>query len=738
MNIYITLTRKELSHLFNNPLGYLFCSLFPAILAWFLFWQSSGTNIFVNGTSDLRLFFKLAPFFLAVFVPLLAMRAWSEEKRQNTMEWLLSMPIPRSTLVWAKFTAPMLAITATLAATLPFAWTLFRLGSLDWGPTMTGYLGLFLFSAVALSFSLWISSLTSHQILSFLFSFLIFSFFAFFENSPLNLNYQLQQMAQGLLEFKDLIYFFSLCAFFLFLNIHFLEQSRISGLLGKLQIKTSLRILIVAGIVIALNAVSAYIPFQFDLTKGKIYTLSQSSRQVLDTLDEEVHLKLFFSSELPPQFQPVLSYIERTARQFEARSHGKFKVFLLNPDVDESIRREALGYGVQETEANVTQKSRVEMVKIWFGMALTQSERRIVFPTMQDIPNLEYDLTSALLKLNKTNRKTVLFAGPKPPSPFGHDPEKDLGPLYRETAKQFDVSHAAIYPDKTESFAQADALLVWGIREFTQAQLKELDQFILTGKPVVMFTTGVRVQEVELIARDLPEDSADEFFEHLGFKVGRNLVADNSCQRIRSSGTNRLLSEYPLFPLLTPLLECFPSSFQPLVSMQSLTLPWVSTLTPTSSGHTETILQTSKQAWLQERIYTLNPQKIPGPTSFERYPLGLLIHGPVNSFFPDGAVKQADQIKLAVIGTHHLLGQYQNPSSIAFLSNTLNYWCSDIDLSDIHRRENAFVPLPSNISFRTRRNYQLINLLFGPLCFMIVGIGTYFRRRSVRRTFQKG
>jgi ABC-type uncharacterized transport system involved in gliding motility auxiliary subunit len=544
-------------------------------------------------------------------------------------------------------------------------------------------------------------------------------------------------MAQGLLEFKDVIYFLSLCTFFLFMNIHFLEQSRISGLLGRFQLKTSFRILIVAGIVIALNAVSSYIPLQFDVTRGRIYTLSHSTRKVLDTLDEEVHLKLFVSSDLPPQFQPVLSYIERTARQFEARSHGKFKVFLLNPDVDETIRREALGYGVQETEANVTQKSRVEMVKIWFGMALTQAEKKVVFPTMQDIPNLEYDLTSALLKLNKAKRKSVLFAGPKPPSPFGHDPEKDLGPLYRETAKQFDVSHIAVYPDKTESFDQADALLVWGIREFTQAQLKELDRFILAGKPVLLFTSGVRVQEVELIARDLPADSADEFFEHLGFRTGRNLVADNSCQRIRSSGANPLLSEYPLFPLLSPLLDCFPASFQPLLSMRSLTLPWVSTTTPTPSGHAEIILQTSKQAWLQERIYTLNPEKVPGPTSFERYPLGLLIHGPLSSFFADEASKQSDQIRLVVLGTHHILGQYQNPSSIAFISNTLNYWCADFDLSDIHRRENAFVPLPSNISFETRRHYQLINLLFGPLCFLLAGLYTLFRRRQMRRKFQQ-
>ena len=724
-----TLLGKELKHLFNNPMGYIFCSILPATLAYFLFWQNSGTNIFINGTSDLRLFFRLAPFFLAVFVPLLAMRAWSEEKRQGTMEWLLALPLSNTTLVWAKFLAPAIAIMLTLLATLTFPYTMATLGDLDWGPVISGYVGLILFSGAALSFSLWISSLTRHQVLSFLFSFLIFTFFAFFENSPLNLNYRIQQMAQGLLDFKDIFYFLSIILFFLFMNVQFVDQARVSGFLGTLKFNKLTRIIVVAGIFIALNGVATYTQFRADFTRNRLYTLSDSTKTVLSELDDEVHLKLFFSSNLPPQFQPVLSFIENLAREYEAHGHGKLKIFKLNPDLDEKIRREALGYGVKETAGNVTQKARVEVVKIWFGMVLTQGDRKVVFPTMQDIMNLEYDLTSALLKLKTPDQKRVLLAGAMPPSPLGHDPEREMSPLTRELRKQFEIAHAKIYPDTLESFKEADALVTWGIREFTEAQLMELDQFIQSGKPVLLFTSGVKISPMELTARDLPEDQVDLMFKHYGFRVGRNLVSDNSCQKIQSSGGNRVQTSYPVFPLVSRLLGGFPSQFKPSESLNTLTLPWCSTVTPLRKDGVSILFQSSKQAWLQERIYQLNPEEIPGPTKFDTYPLGVLVTGSVNSFFDHKTVESDDHVKLIALGSHHILGQYQNPSSLTFISNTLGFWCSDIDLSDINRRENAFQPLPADLTYARKRTYQWLNLVLGPLVFLVLGLAFFLRRK---------
>jgi len=728
MHLLLTLTRKELNHLFHSPLGYLYCALFPTTLTYFLFWQSSGTNIFLNGTSDLRVFFKLAPFFLAIFVPLLAMRAWSEEKRQGTMEWILASPLPDRTVVSAKFLAPFLAVLLTLCLTLSFSWTLEDLAELDWGTTLMGYFGLVLFSGVALSFSLWISSLTRHQILAFLVSFFIFSFFAFFENSPLNLNFRIQTMAQGLLALKDLVYFLSLICFFLVLNHQVLDHIRRSGVAPWLQFSNWIRISLIAVILFAVNMLASFSSLRWDVTEKNLFTLSPSTQSVLSQLDEEVHLKLFFSTELPPQFQPILSFIEQIADEYEAHSAGKLKVMRLHPDQDEKIRREAMSYGITETAGNVTEKARIELVKIWFGMALTQGERQVVFPTMQDIPNLEFDLTNALLKLNAPERKTILLAGPMPPSPLGHDANRDLAPLINDLQKQFEVEHLPVYPDQTVSFLGGDALIVWGVREFTEDQLRELDTFVHLGKPVLLFTSGVSVQIMELLARDLPEDQADAFFSHLGFSVGRNLVSDNSCQNIQTTTGSRVKTSYPLFPLLNPLLECFPGSFQPLASMNSLTLPWCSALEILDPDHIQVILQSSKQAWLQERFYELNPEKVPGPTTFERYPLGIWISGEGPSFFEkQGESRTRNAI---AIGSHHVLGQYQNPSSLAFIANTLNFFCASVRMDDIARRENAFVPLPSDLSYEQKRMYQWINMLFGPLILSVLGAIIYLLRRK--------
>src|SRR5438045_3150828 len=94
------LYKKELNFYLNNPIGYITIVLFAAI-ANFLFVK----DIFLAGSASMRPFFDLVPWLLLIFIPALAMRSFSEERKSNTLELLLTLPVSETQIVLAKFFA---------------------------------------------------------------------------------------------------------------------------------------------------------------------------------------------------------------------------------------------------------------------------------------------------------------------------------------------------------------------------------------------------------------------------------------------------------------------------------------------------------------------------------------------------------------------------------------------------------------------------------------------------------
>ena len=107
------LFKKELDYYLNNPIGYVVLILF-VVFANFLYIK----DIFVVGSASLRPFFGVLPWLLMIFIPALAMRSVAEEKRSNTIEVLLTLPISETQIVIAKFMALMILMGIGLLLTI--------------------------------------------------------------------------------------------------------------------------------------------------------------------------------------------------------------------------------------------------------------------------------------------------------------------------------------------------------------------------------------------------------------------------------------------------------------------------------------------------------------------------------------------------------------------------------------------------------------------------------------------
>jgi len=112
MKPMLTLFRKELNYYVNNVLGYIVIILF-AVFANFLFMK----DVFVVGSASLRPFFSIIPWLFLVFIPAVVMRSFAEEKKQNTIEVLLTLPLTESQIVIAKFASYFILVLASLLLT---------------------------------------------------------------------------------------------------------------------------------------------------------------------------------------------------------------------------------------------------------------------------------------------------------------------------------------------------------------------------------------------------------------------------------------------------------------------------------------------------------------------------------------------------------------------------------------------------------------------------------------------
>jgi len=224
MNKIWIIAKRELASFFDSLIAYIIIILFLGFSGFFT-WLYGGT-VFLTNTASLQSFFGIGYWTLFVFIPALTMKMIAEENRSGTIELLSTKAITDFQIVTGKFLACFILILITLAATFPYYITVSQLGSVDHGAIIGGYLSLMFLSASYISIGIFASSVTNNQIVAFLIAFLIGIFFqVLFDVIGFNLrgvagnifNYlsmrtHFDSLSRGVIDSRDLIYFFSLIA----------------------------------------------------------------------------------------------------------------------------------------------------------------------------------------------------------------------------------------------------------------------------------------------------------------------------------------------------------------------------------------------------------------------------------------------------------------------------------------------------------------------------------------------
>lgn len=208
-------------------MAYIFLVIFAVVNGYFFV-----NTFFLFGQSDMRSLFSVVPLVYLFFIPAVAMGLIARERNTGTIEIIDTLPLETYEFVLGKFLAAFTLIVLGLVATVVHLFTLINVGTnVDYGSVFTGYLGLALVGGVYASVGTFASSVTDNQVVAFIIGvFLVLIFFlmdwmlVFIPDSIagliqfLSTDYHLSNISRGVIDSRNLIYFFSVIGFFLFLT----------------------------------------------------------------------------------------------------------------------------------------------------------------------------------------------------------------------------------------------------------------------------------------------------------------------------------------------------------------------------------------------------------------------------------------------------------------------------------------------------------------------------------------
>ena len=508
--------------------------------------------------------------------------------------------------------------------------------------------------------------------------------------------------------------------------------------------------LLVVAVLVVLNLVSTRFFGRVDLTEGKIYSLSEASRQVAADLKDPLIARVYLSPDLPPQLITVRQYLLDLLSEYRAYGHGQFQYEIVNPSTEEE-ESEAQGYGVQPFQANVYQADKVELKRIYLGLVFIHADHQEPMAAVTSTEGLEFQLTSAMRRVTRQslgNVGIVAAAG-------GLSLAEGLSSLQQLVSREYRIREV----DLTKSPVPGDitTLLVVGPRQnLPDTVLWRIDQYVMRGGPVMFLLDGGEAnlqaspQQGGGIAFPITTN-VDSLARHYGASPRPEYVMDqrhNQVQAMQNLGFIQIpvAIPYPLF------VQGSKGSSDHLLSrdLDRVDMLFASPLdiNPVPNVTATVVVQSSPRSGTRKLPTMVMPPLEEQPADFATpdQPLAVALEGTFRSFWADSnltappygpvadsafTATSADA-RILVVGDADCVsdqGIGRNQFNQVFVLNALDWLSRNDLLIALRSRQVEDRPLET-LEAGARSRIKWANLL-GPSMLVIV-VGLYRWRRRTR------
>ncbi len=731
-----TVARRELRAVLDHPMGYILLVVFVGVNNFLVF-----RSVDAAAVATLRPMLSLLPWLLLFLVPAVTMRALAEDIRGGTLEIVLAQPLTEMELLLGKYLGQVLFLLLALALTLPIPLGLALGADMQVGVIVAQYLGAALLMAGLAAVGVWASSVTPNQITAFIaavavtFGLILVGLDPLLVGLPARLGTlaasfgvlpHFEGIARGLIDLRDVIYFVSLAGAFLALAYYALLRRKLSpsGATAK-RLRLGVGLLVVAAVLVTLAAQP--ISLRLDLTPGNAYTLARGTKSLLGRVPDLVTIKLFASSELPPEVAFLRRDVDDLLRDYRRAGRGKVQLLARDPASDTAAASEARTLGIPPVQFNVVGQAQLTVKEGWLGMAVQYAGESKIIPIIRQTDDLEYRLTSEIRALvNPTKPAVGLYTSDDP----GAGPPANEA-IRQELSKTYTVEPVALTDTAPFAPALAAIVAVGTPDTLDPAQLQRFEAFVNRGGSMLVLTSGMNLAGGQGIAQG-KRVGWNALLRRYGVEIHSDYAYDLASNEHVSmpSQLGRLLIPYPLW------LRALSTKSAPVnADLDMLFVPWGSTIALDSAraGTAVPLFTTSAAGGVQRDFVMIEPQR-----DFPRDSLGpRVVAALVNPLAGDTtSLAGAPRGRIVLVGSAEVVNDRfvrSVPSNMAFVLNAVDWLAQDEDLIAIRAKNRA--PPPIAFSSPVKRAVARYGNLIGiPVLVMVLGGMRLWRRR--RRTGQ--
>jgi ABC-2 type transport system permease protein len=395
--------------------------------------------------------------------------------------------------------------------------------------------------------------------------------------------------------------------------------------------------LVVLGILITVNVLSLQFFVRFDWTENDRYSISDSTKVILEELDDLMTITAYLSPDLPPQLVTAEQYLKDILSEYQAYGSGNVQLDIVSVD-DNDRQAEALAAGMAHAEMRVLENDSYQVRKAFFGIQLMYQGKSEAIPLVQEaeLGNLEYDLTSMALKMTQPKLNKVAFllghgehgiqrslAAPAP------NEVNDYTALADSLRKNYEV--ATVDFSKGQSLEGVDVLVVAGPkRDLSARDVFEIDQYLLAGGKSLFMIDAIEIPLGGVAATPL-DTNLKTLLSPLGLTVKSNLLLDALAEfaNFQIEPGRSFILPYPLFIRLVN--ENF-SNHPVIQKVAAMVVRFVSSIevAEIATLNYDKFLNTSPAGWQQEGpTFQTDPNNLPPgtPELGGSQSLGVLVTG---------------------------------------------------------------------------------------------------------------
>lgn len=471
---------------------------------------------------------------------------------------------------------------------------------------------------------------------------------------------------------------------------------------------------VLVGVLLLLNLIGRNWYKRFDLTDNKMYSLSKSSKNVVDKIDDLLTMKVYFSDDLPGELSNTQRFLQDLLEEYEAQSDN-IRFFFTNPESNDELEEEARKDGIQPVQMQVVEDDKLEIKRVYLGMVILYEDKKETIPVIQTATGLEYLITTKIKTLVNKDKKTIGIA----------NLSKDVEIKTENLNNQLKQHHTTRMVDLTiDGFIDQDidVLLVSGASDtLDPIVISNLNSFLESGRGVFFAQGGVSTDMQIQQANNINSD-VFSFLKSYGLEIKQNLVIDKSCGRVQVQQQMGFIRmnvpmEYPFLPIIKKFndQELVVSGLEQIHLFFPSEIVLDTALSQNVAGVIDLFSSSNKSSIMSGR-YILSPDPKNNPFLQNLNQKGKVL-GASSRLVSGG--------ELIVVADSKFLSDEAGmsiPENMVFLMNTVDYLAGEKELISLRSREITNRPL-DEIEDGTRSRWKWANVLLPSL--MIAGFGIY-------------